>query len=151
MHRWEWALIGFLLALVLGMATIGECRADGLLNPKWMEDWDIADRLLLAGYTAAWFIDWGQTRFVADNPEGWYETNPHLGPHPDKDTVNLYFLASYGTALFLSNQVGEIRKPWGSIFRKGILLGLALNHYKAVEDNIDNDIPVKFSLLAIKF
>ena len=40
------------------------------------------------------FVDWGQTRYIADNPHKYYETNPVIGKHPRSKSVDRYFAIS---------------------------------------------------------
>jgi hypothetical protein len=43
---------------------------------------------------ALMFGDWGQTRYIAQHPGEYYETNPILGRHPKTSAVDLYFLSA---------------------------------------------------------
>lgn len=36
-------------------------------------------------------IDWGQTRYVVQHPEKFYEMNKKMGDHPSMGTVNRHF------------------------------------------------------------
>lgn len=47
--------------------------------------------LLVAVYLTAHFMDWAQTRVIAQHPERWREMNPILGEHPLPTAVNIYF------------------------------------------------------------
>ena len=39
-------------------------------------------------------MDWGHTRYIAENPDEYYEINPILGDHPDRRKVDIYMAAS---------------------------------------------------------
>jgi hypothetical protein len=57
--------------------------------------------------------DWGQTLYIADNPQKFHETNPVLGSHPSRDQVNLYFLATgIGHAAVSYLVPDEVRPYW---------------------------------------
>jgi hypothetical protein len=47
---------------------------------------------LWIGMNTAIVIDWAQTRYIADNPDRFIETNNVLGPHPTTGEVNAYFV-----------------------------------------------------------
>jgi hypothetical protein len=49
---------------------------------------------VLVGAIAFAFVDWSQTRTIADEPARHFEANPILGKHPSIGAVNTYFLAS---------------------------------------------------------
>jgi hypothetical protein len=58
------------------------------------DDWtrsEIAGEIL---WQALHLIDWGHTRYIADNPDEYYEINPILGDHPDKRRVDTYMAVS---------------------------------------------------------
>ena len=56
-------------------------------------------------------IDWAQTRYIAKNPERYFEINMILGKHPSVGAVNAYFsvcvVATCAAAYLLPN-------PWGA-------------------------------------
>lgn len=55
---------------------------------KWTTEdtaWQVSAMALIVG-------DWGQTRYIAQHPIEYPESNPILGKHPRQGTVNLYFL-----------------------------------------------------------
>lgn len=57
-------------------------------NRNW--GWD--DTLRQAIITGIWVIDWGQTRYIAENPTRYYELNSTLGEHPTVSAVDKYFV-----------------------------------------------------------
>jgi hypothetical protein len=56
--------------------------------------WPESDLVRKAAWAsnAAILIDWGQTRYIADNPERYKEDNRHIGPHPTTGDVSRYFI-----------------------------------------------------------
>ena len=103
----------------------------------WLDDWDAGDRLLLAGYTATWAIDLGQTREIAVNDD-YTEGNAWLGKHPDRDTVEVYFVGMYLINTFVANTLtGWWRKAW---------LGLwIVEHGRCIVGNQRAGITLNFS------
>lgn len=55
------------------------------------DEWTTEDTLWQAAVVALEIVDWGQTRYIARNPDDWYEMNPLLGRHPSTDQVDAYF------------------------------------------------------------
>ena len=92
--------------LLLVLLSSSVCHAG------WFDDWDTGDRLLLAGYSAAWFLDYGQTREIAVNDD-YTEGNAWLGKHPSQDDVNAYFIGKYLFDVFIADTLdGWWRKGW---------------------------------------
>jgi hypothetical protein len=56
------------------------------------EPWDGTDKALGAAALTLWAVDFGQTRYIANNPDRFYENNPLLGKHPSVSRVNNYFI-----------------------------------------------------------
>lgn len=56
----------------------------------WSED----QRKMGAALAAVTIVDWAQTRFIADNPERFHETNLIIGRHPSIGRVDRYFATS---------------------------------------------------------
>ena len=71
------------------------------------EAWDTTDKALGAAALTLWAVDWGQTRYIAKNPDRFYEYNQLLGEHPSVARVNNYFIgvgiAGYLLADYLSS------------------------------------------------
>lgn len=64
--------------------------------------------------TSLQIIDWGQTLNIVDREnEGYWETNPILGDHPDRGEVNTYFAVSILTNILISHLLpNKWRKVW---------------------------------------
>ena len=58
------------------------------------DDWTSADTVAQGAVTALLIADWGQTRYIALNPQDWHEKNSLLGEHPSSGKVNDYFAAA---------------------------------------------------------
>ena len=61
---------------------------------KFAEAWDVNDTTYQLLATGLMIADWGQTRYIAKNPDKYYEINPILGKHPSTSEVNTYFAAA---------------------------------------------------------
>ncbi|MEK7593512.1 MAG: hypothetical protein AAB464_02245 [Patescibacteria group bacterium] len=57
----------------------------------WGKDWTNKDTAREVVYSALHIADWGQTRYIAKNPQKFYERNPLLGKHPSVGKVDTYF------------------------------------------------------------
>ena len=55
------------------------------------EPWDTTDKVLGATAASLLVVDWGQTLYIADNPDKYYERNIIMGEHPSRGQVNVYF------------------------------------------------------------
>lgn len=70
------------------------------------DDWTKTDTGLEVAWLTLHALDWGQTRYIARNPDLFYERNPILGDHPSVGRVNTYFaltaIAHYGVSQWLS-------------------------------------------------
>ena len=146
--RLSWLIIAAVLWFLI-FSLAGKAFAGGLLDPEWLNDWDTVDRLLLGGYSAAWFLDWGQTRTIATD-DRWNEGNSFLGYTPTKSTVNVYFIGFYTLNLFVSNTLGDVPGwlgvDWGSVFRKAYLLGFMYEHARCVKKGVDLGIAINFNI-----
>lgn len=69
--------------------------------PADRSSWTRLDTALELSYQVARFIDWRQTRYIADHPEQFTETNMYLGDHPNRRQVDSYmfFLAASHAAI----------------------------------------------------
>lgn len=77
------------------------------------------DYVLAAAAFATTVGDWGQTRYIAKNPDRYYEKNPILGRHPSVRKVDAYFATMIvGGAVLAYNLPAEYR----TIFLGGVLL-----------------------------
>ena len=56
--------------------------------------WSTQDKALEGTYQVLHFVDWRQTRYIAKNPDDYYERNPILGEHPSTTTVDIYFIST---------------------------------------------------------
>lgn len=60
------------------------------------DDWRTQDTVLEASYWALHIVDWGQTRYIAQHPDSFYEIESAwaIGKHPSVQTVDSYMLAT---------------------------------------------------------
>lgn len=70
---------------------------------RWSDD----QRTLASMYAAAWAIDWGQTRRIAQEPQRWVERNPVLGTHPSVGRVNTYFCVAPLAGYLVLDRMGS--------------------------------------------
>jgi hypothetical protein len=57
-------------------------------------DWTPEDTARQAAYFTLHSLDWLQTRYIAQHPDEYWESNAILGDHPTLAEVNTYFIAS---------------------------------------------------------
>ena len=55
------------------------------------DEWTKQDYTMQGVYYVLKFIDWRQTRYIANSPRHWHEMNPILGEHPSVFEVDRYF------------------------------------------------------------
>lgn len=81
-----------------------------LAMPAHAHDWTPSEK----GWAAAWLatraVDWGQTRYIARNPDKFRELNPMLGAHPSLGEVNRAFLVSTAVGLLAAHYLPQYRK-----------------------------------------
>ena len=130
--RLSWLIIAAVLWFLI-FSLAGKACAGGLLDPEWLNDWDKTDRLLLAGYTLVWFIDWGQTRDIAKRPDEYEEQTAEylIGKHPSTQTVDASLIGIYILNLFVANTLeGGWRKGYLTLFMLGH--GYEANHNRSI-------------------
>lgn len=100
----------------------------GCLNAH-ADDWTRTDTALEATWLVLHAVDWGQTRYIAKNPDRFYEQNPILGKHPSVGRVNAYSaltsVAHYGVSQWLSP---ANRRIWQSV-TIGFAAGTVAHNY----------------------
>lgn len=69
-------------------ATVSSCSV--VAGDAWSED----QLRMGAALAAVTVVDWAQTRYIADNPARFHETNPIMGRHPSIGRVDRYFATS---------------------------------------------------------
>lgn len=69
-------------------ATVSSCSV--VAGDAWSED----QLRMGAALAAVTVVDWAQTRYIADNPDRFHETNPIMGRHPSIGRVDRYFATS---------------------------------------------------------
>lgn len=95
--------------------------------------WSHQDTLWESAYLTAHFIDWGQTRYLAnkcDSGEIYRERNRLLGDCPSRDTVNTYFI---GTGLLHIGIARMLTGKYRRLFQAGtfgLQLGVINNNTK---------------------
>jgi len=57
-------------------------------------DWNRKDSQRQWMYLSAHSMDWLQTRYIANHPQTYYETNPVLGDQPSQEKVDRYFFTT---------------------------------------------------------
>ncbi len=75
--------------------------------------WTPSQKMLWGTYTASWLIDFGQTRYIAEHPDTyWEEQSAYLiGKHPSVGRVNNFFVAQYVLNYFIADYIGK-NKDW---------------------------------------
>jgi len=84
----------WLAALLLSIGLMGPAAAEPPSNE------------LRAAGVALFVADWLQTRYIADNPQVYYEHNPLLGSHPSIGRVNVHFATVIAGYLWATSSSG---------------------------------------------
>jgi hypothetical protein len=82
-------------------------------------------------------VDWGQTRYIAQHPDAYKETNPHIGLHPSTKRVNAYFAGYTAGTLLLANWLGPTN-------RKLLLGGMAIYELQLIGRNYSIGVGTSF-------
>lgn len=94
------------------------------------DEWDKIEIALGAATIITAYIDWKQTQIISKKYPYYWEINPLLGKHPNRQQIDAYFL----TSLFLRGIVAhhlpkKYRKIWIS-FCFGVQAGFVAHNYK---------------------
>jgi hypothetical protein len=93
-------------------------------------DWDKYDKELFWMSTTAIALDHLTTRDLASRyDEGYRERNPLLGKHPDKDTVDLFFLVNYVTHYYLTDYFQGDNRPVYMMVRLVVNGAASINNF----------------------
>ena len=67
-----------------------------IASPSWAGDWSEEDTYREAAFQVLNVIDWGQTRYVAEHPDEFYEKESQqwIGRHPSTGRVDAYMAES---------------------------------------------------------
>ena len=94
-------------------------------------DWDQWDRDMFWTTTAMMAVYHLTTRDLASRyDEGYRERNPLLGEHPDKDTVDLFFLVNYVTHYYLTDYFQGEHRPVYMMVRLVVNGAASVNNFK---------------------
>ncbi len=81
------------------------------------DEWTKKDTIYQLTYATLHIVDWGQTRYIAKNPDRFHEKNLVLGKHPSAAEVDVYFAATLvahtGIAYILPT---EYRRIWQCVW-----------------------------------
>lgn len=93
-------------------------------------DWNKYDKELFWMSTTAIALDHLTTRDLASRyDEGYRERNPLLGDHPDKDTVDLFFLVNYVTHYYLTDYFQGENRPYYLMTRLVVNGAASINNF----------------------
>ena len=76
------------------------------------DSWSTQDKALQATTLTLKFIDWRQTRYIAKNPDDYYEMNPILGKHPSTTEVDIYFATTAILNTVITHYLPSKYRPW---------------------------------------
>jgi len=83
----------------------------GLLSfPVHADDWSSLDTKREVAWQVLNVMDWRQTRTIPGS--GYYENNPLLGKHPDKDKIDKHFLVGALLHYAISDYFPKYRDIW---------------------------------------
>lgn len=78
------------------------------------DKWNTEEKIAQGVATILTAVDWGQTLYISDNPDRFYEKqNFLLGKHPSRGSVNLYFGLSMIAKTALVHVLPRDYKLWG--------------------------------------
>jgi hypothetical protein len=115
-------------SLALASATSSNCFAG--------DSWTTREKVLEGTYLGLVLVDWGQTLYIADHPDEYFEHNKILGQHPSRGEVNTYFTTLMVTHIVIADVLNhKWREPfqWVSI----ILAIRTVNHNHSIGIQID--------------
>lgn len=85
----------------------------GLTRMASASEWTAEDTAYQVVYASYHITDWMQTRQIAGSAGRYYEINPILGRSPERDKVDLYFLATLvGHSAIAYKLPPELRRGW---------------------------------------
>jgi len=96
-----------------------------LSSTAWADEWTTGDTYREATFQVLNVIDWGQTRYIAQHPDQFYEAESAwaIGKHPDTGTVDAYMLGTAAAHLAISYL---LPREWRSAFQY-VTIGGKLN------------------------
>lgn len=100
--------------LRLGLLVLVACACLRAGDP-WTRG-DVERQVVLETMLA---IDWGQTLDIGNDPKRFHETNPLLGPHPSRATINAYMAAAMIGTYFL---VDVTPRKWRGPLQTALIL-----------------------------
>ena len=65
------------------------------------------DQILYYSSNMMSIVDWSQTRYIAENPDKYWEVNPLLGKHPSRARVDNYFMSWWIVNQFVARVMPE--------------------------------------------
>lgn len=118
---WEWAwrlvIISWLAMHALHMKDVHAA------------EWTPADTKREIAVTIVRALDWGQTRYIAQHPDKFYERNPILGRHPSVNAVDTYFAVTTSIHWFMAKKLNsKNRKRFQYVFLVFGALNVANNY-----------------------
>lgn len=97
-------------------------------KPAWAADpWSNRDVALQLAYTSLHVIDWGQTRYIAQNPLNHSEVNKILGEHPSPERVDVYFAGTLIAHVLVTHFLPAKYRPWWQLATIS-MEGYCVNH-----------------------
>lgn len=100
--------------------------------PAQARDWTGSEKALGAAFLATRVVDWGQTRYIARNPDRFRELNPLLPEHPSLGDVNRHFLVSTAVMLAAAHYLPQYRKAMLQVWVAVGVIGTARNAHIGV-------------------
>lgn len=95
-------------------ADVPVVSGESIATPQWeppaslssllrVDPWTTEQKVWAGVSTALILTDWGQTRYIAKNPDRFHETNPLIGRHPSMGEVNRHFALSMAANLAVAS------------------------------------------------
>jgi len=103
----------------------------------WASPLTKQDKILEGLFITTLMIDWGQTLYISEYPDKYWESNPILGENPSRERVNAYFASCIvGHILITRILPPKWRTAWQTIW-----IGIEL---KTIHNNWQVGIRVRF-------
>ena len=91
------------------------------------DEWTKSNTKLEATYFMLHIIDWRQTRYIAKNPDNFYEINPILGEHPSVEEVDRFAALSMLGHVTISYLLPKKWRKYWQVGTTVIKLSLIIN------------------------
>lgn len=90
--------------------------------------WTQEDTKYQTAFIATALVDWGQTLYIASNPDDYKESNVFLGDHPSRDKVNMYFPCAIALHTAVAYVLPDKYRRYWQLFWIGYETGMVVHN-----------------------